>query len=187
MRTIKEQTKTNPVLADAAIEAAKKRLLALSWVDQAFGRAWPIPMERGQSKVTEPCVYTKGNSYETLVPSADLGNYTFFVLMDSARLDAEEGLSLEQPYALIVWYDMKRCFDNGADRRDTENLKADIINTLRETPVHNGRITVSRIYEMPKAVYKEFSFDVEQNQSLIQPYGAIRFEGTINMLLGCYE
>ena len=185
MRTIKEQTKTNPVLADVAIEAAKKKLLALSWVDQSFGRAWPLPMERGQKKVTEPCIYTKGNSYETLVPSADLGNYTFFVLMDAARYD-DDNSRLTQPFALIVWYDMRRCFDNGADRRDTENLKADIIDTLKETPVHNGSITVTRIFEMPKSVYKEFTFDVEQNQALVQPYGAMRIEGEINMLVGCY-
>ena len=87
MRIITEQSKTNPVLADVAIEAAKRQLLTLPWVDQAFGRVWPIPMQRGDKNVTEPCVYCNGNRYETLVPSADLGNYTFFVLMDSARYD----------------------------------------------------------------------------------------------------
>ena len=101
MRTIVEPTKTNPVLADVAIEAAKKVLVTLPWVDQAFGRAWPIAMERGNTKLTEPCIYTKGNSYETVVPSADLGNYTFFVLMDSARYEEELDV-YRQPYALIV-------------------------------------------------------------------------------------
>ena len=186
MRIITEQPKTNPVLADVAIEAAKRQLLTLPWVDQAFGRVWPIPMQRGDKNVTEPCVYCNGNRYETLVPSADLGNYTFFVLMDSARYD-EETDTYTQPYALVVWYDMNRCFENGSNRRDTENLKDDIIEVLRSTPISNGSIHVSRIIEMPKSVYKEFTFDTQQNQALVQPYGAIRFEGEITILKGCYQ
>ena len=184
MRIITEQPKTNPVLADVAIEAAKRQLLTLPWVDQAFGRVWPIPMQRGDKSVTEPCVYCNGNRYETLVPSADLGNYTFFVLMDSARYD-EETDTYTQPYALVVWYDMTRCFENGSNRRDTENLKDDIIEVLRSTPISNGSIHVSRIIEMPKSVYKEFTFDTQQNQALVQPYGAIRFEGEIIMMKLC--
>ena len=187
MRTIIEPTKTNPALADVAIEAAKKALLTLAWVDQAFGRAWPIAMERGNNnKVTEPCIYTKGNSYETVVPSSDLGNYTFFVLVDAARYEVETEV-YRQPYALIVWYDMRRCFtDNGANRRDTENLKKDIIDVLTtSTIVKDGRITVNRVIENPKSVYKEFSFDTQMNQALVQPYGAIRFEGEFIILKGC--
>lgn len=186
MRTITEPTKTNPVLADVAIEAAKTALLTLPWVDQAFGRAWPIAMDRGDKKLTEPCIYTKGNSYETLVPSADLGNYTFFVLMDGARYDVDTEV-YTQPFALIVWYDMRRCFaENGDNRRDTENLKKDIIDTLTiSTAVKNGNITVNRVIENPKSVYKEFTFDTQQNQALVQPYGAIRFEGEMIMLKTC--
>lgn len=185
MRTITEQTKTNPVLADVAIEAGKKALLTLAWIDQAFGRAWPILMERGSSKVTEPCVYTKGNSYETLVPDSDLGNYTYFVLMDSARYD-EENDTYVQPYALVLFYDMRRCYtDNGDNRRDTEQLKSDIIDVLTNANVKNGHITVNRVMESPKTVYKEFTFSTEMNQSLVQPYGAIRFEGEFVMLKGC--
>jgi hypothetical protein len=120
------------------------------------------------------------------VPSADLGNYTFFVLMDSARYDVDTEVYV-QPYALIVWYDMRRCFTtNGANRRDTENLKKDIIDTLTvSTAVKNGNITVNRVIENPKSVYKEFTFDTQQNQALVQPYGAIRFEGEFIMMKLC--
>jgi hypothetical protein len=92
-----------------------------------------------------------------------------------------------QPFALIVWYDMRRCFtENGANRRDTENLKKDIIDTLTiSTAVKNGNITVNRVIENPKSVYKEFTFDTQQNQALVQPYGAIRFEGEMIMLKTC--
>jgi hypothetical protein len=39
--------------------------------------------------------------------------------------------------------------------------------------------------EIPKSVYKEFTFDTQQNQALVQPYGAIRFEGEMIMLKTC--
>ena len=184
MRIINEQTKTAPVLADVAIESMKKALLNLPWIDQAFGRAWPILMQRGQKNVTEPCVYTKGDSYETVVPSMDLGNYTFVVLMDATRIVEDMYI---QPFALIVWYDMRRCFTNGANRRDTENLKSDIITTIDELAFSNGSVTINRIKEMPKEVYREFTFDTQANQALVQPYGAMRFEGEIKMLIGCYN
>lgn len=183
MRKIDEQTKTAPVLCDVAIEAMKEALLTLPWLDQAFGRAWPIPMKRGERQVTEPCVYTKGDDYETLVPSSDLGNYSFIVLMDAARID--EG-KVRQPFALVVWYDMRRCFDDGQNRRDTENLKKDVIDAVSSATVRNGGVTLNRIMEMPKAVYKEFTFDT-QNQALVQPFGAMRFEGEISMMTDCYE
>lgn len=183
MRTITEQVKSNPVLADVAIEAVKAQLLTLAWVDQAFGRAWPISMDKNGKKVVEPCVYTSGNSYETLIPSADLGNYTFFVLRDAARVTED---MYYQPYALIVWYDMRECFDNGANRRDTENLKKDIIDVLRDVIIKHGSITLDKVYEVAKSVYKEFTIDETWNQSLVQPYGAMRFEGEIIMEQGCF-
>lgn len=184
MRTIAEQVKTAPTLADLAIEAVKPSLLNLSWLDQALGRAWPIPRKEGTKKITEPCIYCEGNRYETLVPSSDLGNYSFFVLMDSGRIENDY---MHQPFALIVWYDMRNCFDNGANRRDSENLKKDIIDILNDFTYRSGVVELNRIYEMPKQVYKEFTFDVEQNQSLVQPFGAIRFEGEFIIRLGCYE
>ena len=103
--------------------------------------------------------------------------------MDSARNEEDV---YRQPFALILWYDMRRCFStNGANRRDTENLKKDILDTLRYCPVANGSIAVTRVIEQPKAVYKEFTFDTQQNQALVQPYGAIRFEGEFIMMKLC--
>jgi hypothetical protein len=81
---------------------------------------------------------------------------------------------------------MRRCFiENGANRRDTENLKDDIIEVLSSASTKTSRITVNRIMEMPKSVYKEFTFDTQQNQALVQPYGAIRFEGEFIMMKLC--
>lgn len=177
MRTITEQTKTNPVLADAVIEQLKVALGNLAWLDQVFGRAWTIDRGDGKKKIYEPCIYTAGNSYETLIPSADLGNYSFFVLMDATRVD--EFSKVISPFALIVWYDISKCFTDGGNCRDTENLKADILDVLRTAIVRGGSVTVTKVYEEPKNVYKGYTLDESVNRFMTQPYGAMRIEGEI--------
>lgn len=188
-RVITEPEKTNPVLADVAIEAMKKELRTLAWLDQVFGRAWPVVRNMGGRKYNEPCIYTKGNSYETVIPSADLGNYSFFVLNDAFNiLDGEDiapSVKVRTPFSLVVWFDLRRCFEDGENRRDTENLKADVVDVLKRTSFKGGYITLTRGYEEWKKVFAGFNVDPEQNRCLMQPYGGFRIDGIIESRWPC--
>lgn len=179
MRTIIEQPKSHPVLADAVIEDIKSALSHLAWLDQIFGRAWPIDRsDIPNRKIYEPCIYTgNGNQYQTLIPSADLGNHCFFTLSDPTK--SNEYGSLKTTYSLIVWCDLRQCFGGDPNRRDTENLKYDLLSTLKNAHSYHGTITIDRIYEDPKNVYKGFTLDESTNRFTTHPYYAIRIEGTL--------
>lgn len=186
MRTINEQTKTNPVLADKVIEAAKAALKAnVWWLDQCFGRAWKITKRINGRNFIDPCIYTTGNSYESLVPSKDLGNFSFFLLGEPSTISTD-GLYVDTPYSLIVWCDLRTCFSNGdTNRRDTENLKAELISALGLTASKNGKITLSRVYEEASSIYRGFTLDETINQYLMQPYAGFRIEGGIRTKMPC--
>lgn len=191
-RIIREQTKTNPVLSDYAIGKINAKLKdRLWWLDQTFGRAWPITRVQGNKRYTEPCVYTAGNNkygYETLVPSADLGNYSFFVLKDPTALVPNKYGMVRIPFSLIVWVDLRTCFQGvGADkRRDTENLKRDILSVLKNDVFFTGgAITIAQVYEEAKNVFKGFTIDETTNQCLMQPYAGFRFDGEVSIMMEC--
>lgn len=189
MRIIVEPEKINPVLADEAIIAMQAELRTLPWLDQVFGRAWPIVLNKGGRKYTEPCVYTKGNSYETVIPSADLGNYSFFVLNDAFSVDDAVKISpnvkVRTPFSLIVWFDLRKCFNDGENRRDTENLKADVIDAIKRARVKKGYVSLTRGYEEWKKVFTGFNVDAERNLCLMQPYGGFRIDGYIESQWPC--
>ena len=183
MRTIREQTKTNPQLLDIPIEQLKAGLKKnITWLDQCFGRAWKITRQVGNKKYTEPCIYTGvGNEYESLVPSADLGNYSFFVLSDPTNLEDE---FVEARCSLIVWADLRRCFDGDANRRDTEVLKEDLLRGLKQDIYVKGAwFIVDRVYEEAKNVFNGFTLDENDNQFMMQPYCGFRVDGTLRILI----
>lgn len=176
MRTINEQVKNNPVLFDLVIEEAKQCLLSdLNWLDQAFGRAWTINRLYEKKKYAEPCIYTKGNSYETLVPSADLGNFCFFVLRDPNEI-TDNG-KVTTTFSCIFWVDLVKCFSN-KNRRDTENIKNDILMAFRDCSfTKGGAIVIDRCYEEANNVWRGYTLDEADNQYMIHPYAGFRFEG----------
>lgn len=188
MRTIYEQTKTNPQLADKAILAVNSALKDnLWWLDQAFGRAWPITKTyNGNHRQTLPAVYTTGNSYESVIPSSDLGNYSFFQIHDAATVDTYDQV-LRIPYSLIVWYDLRKVFANGdTNRRDTDNIKNDILSCLlHKVWMRNGSISVTKVWEDAKNVWKGYTMDETNNQFMMQPFAAMRFEGEFAVDLPC--
>lgn len=188
MRIITEKASINPVLAAEAIRDINDRLRNVAWLDQVFGRAWRITREIRGRKYTEPCLYVgggSGNEYETLVPSSDLGCYSFWLQNDPDTMGAEAGYMLVD-YSLVVWCDLRRCFE-GVNRRDTENLKKDILAVLVEGGRADGVVTVKRVYEDAKNVFKGFTLDETANQYLMHPYWGMRVDVELRIDTPCWD
>lgn len=188
MRIIHEQTKVNPVLADKAfieVNVALKR--NLTWLDQAFGRAWKITSEATTGKkMSLPCIYTSGNNYEQLVPSADLGNYSFFILQDPSSIDKYDIVTFDA--SLIVWVDLRKCMATDQfNRRDTEIVKAQIMRVLQKDNglKDGGALTLRRVYESIENVWKEYKLDDGHARFMEHPYAAFRFDMTMSVQSPC--
>lgn len=179
MRTIKEQEKRHAVGFDWMMERMKAALRQLSWIDQSFGRAWDVTRMLGTRRYVEPCVYCHGNEYETLCPSADLGNYSFFVLNGATEVDHTYN-TMESDFALVVWVDLRRCFGGDENRRDTENLKLELLETLKNVTFGSGRhIVLDSVEEDASAVWRGWTFEEADNQYMMQPYAGFRVNGTM--------
>lgn len=183
MRQINEQVKSNPRLADKVIEALKSGLLdRLSWLDQAFGRVWKITNIIDGRRYVDPCIYTTGNKYESLVPSADLGNYCFFTLNDPTEV-GEYGV-VTQSLSMILWVDLNRCYTEG-NRRDTENIKEEVLAAIDDIGISGGSVSVAMVYEEPQNVFRGFTLDETQNQFMTHPYAGFRFDMTMTAQMTC--
>lgn len=187
MRTIYEQTKTDPQLADKAFLAINEQMKDnLTWLDQAFGRSWKVARVIGGKRCTEPAVYTiggDGNSYESLVPSMDLGNYSFFVMRDPTRVDNNGDVRIG--YSLIMWMNLDNCLSYG--RHDTENIKKSVLKCLlKDVWIKNGSISVESVYEDFANVFKGYTLDETEQQYMMHPYCAMRFDGEIKISESCW-
>lgn len=186
---IPEQVKANPVLADKAVERIKSTLTAnLSWLDHAYGRAWKITRVINGKRYTEPCIFTAkqvgGNGYESVLPSADLGNYSFVLYGDPSTIVSDFG-QINQPISIIFWFDLRDC--NANNYRDTESLKEDIVKVLVDELYFpfGARLTLTKVSEEPKNVWAGFTIDENDNQFMNHPYSAMRFDAVLTMDLPC--
>lgn len=181
MRLIHEQKKERPKLLDIPIEAIRNRMIeVIPWLDQSFGRAWRVTRNIGGKKYVEPCVYCGGEEYETLIPSADLGNYCFWLLHDPTDVD-EDMVSAKA--SVIFFVDLRTAFD-GHDKRDTEVLKNDIIKAFRhDLWVKGARLEVEKVYEDAKNVFQGLTVDENENQFTMQPYCSFRVEVRLTMFV----
>lgn len=184
----------DPVLFDRVVaEAAGALVSGLPWLDKAFGRARTVLRPESGRTSRIPAVYSgdgvpgRADEYESLLPDSGHGCYCFFIVMDPQEVSQMAGgqASLTAGYAVIFWLDLRR-ISGRAEWRDTERVKAQALSLLRNgLGLRTGRLTVERIYEEGRNIFREYSIDEVDNQYLIHPYAGFRFEGTITAREGC--
>lgn len=181
---------SDAVMLDKVIGQIQKGLVEnISWLDAAFGKAQRIArMAEGGRKVITPNVYCGGwnghgpNDYIEVSPDSKIGNFSFFEIDDPQTITAGPwAREIKAPFALVVWFDLTRVYKAAANR-NTEKLKAQILNVLNSrTGWHltSGRVVVNRIYERPEAIYKGYTLSEIDNQYLMHPFAGFRFEGIL--------
>lgn len=166
-------------------EVSTQLLSGLPWLDAAYGLAQRIERVVRDNRVVVPAFY-QGDSinhkeYVELLPDKKLGNYCFFWLLDPEKYEyvsRRPGI-IHSPIALIFWMDLRTVFDE-LNNRNMEQIKLQILRIIsRELTLHGGRIYFNRIFNHGNNIFREFSLDEVDNQSLVHPYAGLRFEGEI--------
>lgn len=179
----------NPKLIDLVIGEIQNGLVEnIGWLDMAFGRAQKLVKQIEKKKYYEPHVYTgKGNEYIGVYPDSKIGNFSFFWIDDPQNMDwvpKQQG-KIKTPFSLIFWFDLRRVY-NEPNNRNTEALKADILNLLNGGFwIKTGRIKINRIYEQAENIYRGFTLDEIDNQFLMHPFAGFRFEGELTVNEPC--
>lgn len=181
----------NPVLIDRVIGNIQAGLMEkVDWLDVAFGRAQRVAKIINGKKYFTPNVYAGGteyrgnNDYIDVSPDANIGNFSFFWIDDPQQMDWQPKIQgeIKAPFALIVWFDLRKVYPGQLNNRNTEALKAELLKVLNGGFwLKDGRITINRIYELAENVYKGFTLDEIDNQFLLHPFGGFRFEGVLTV------
>lgn len=174
---------TRPYLFDRVIQSLQDSLGELSWLNHIFGRSERLVNVRNGVNEYTPNVYLGRNEYEPLLPdNRELGNFCFFRLEEPQNISVPFATSnrVKAPFSLIVWVDM-RTVGATYDDRNTEQIKEQVLKTLRRGWLKHGSITLERVYERAENVFNGYSLKEVDNQYLMAPYAGFRITGEMQI------
>lgn len=175
--------KTNPKLFDKEVLKIQNALADnLEWLDFSFGICETLTDVKDGKKFTSANLYLGNEHYEQIMPCEELGNFSFFVLRDPQEM-IKNNMVIKSPFSLIVWYDMRKV-SLATDERNREAIKAQILGILHN--IHSPFFTIGRIYENPKNVFADYSYDYTNNQFLMSPFAGLRIDGTMEARVDCF-
>lgn len=174
--------KINPRLFDKAVVPIQRALgNRLAWLDHSFGIAEFLTDVKNQKKFDSANLYVGDEQYAQIMPCDEIGNFSFFILRDPQTVN-RSARRIISPISLIVWYKMTDV-SILPDERNREVVKAQILAVL--DAMHNPYFEMQRIYENPKNVFSDFSYDYTENQFLMHPYAGLRIDGEITATIPC--
>ena len=187
MRLERIEKRQHPHLFDRVIGYVQDGLAAnCAWLDHVFGRCERLVKVQNGQKYFTPNWYRGKREYLLLTPDQRLGNYCFFVMDEPQQVtwSAGETSRLRSPFSLIVWVDIRTIDEH--DERDTEKVKEDVLHVLNgQAWIREGSISVARIYERAENVFQGFTMDEVDNQFMMSPFAAYRFDGEMRINNAC--
>ena len=174
---------TRPYLFDKVIQDLQDALSELPWLTHIFGRCERLVKIKDGVRCFTPNVYYGKDEYIQLLPdNKALGNYCFFVMEEPQTVSVPFATNnrLKAPFSFIVWVDM-RTVGATYDDRNTEQLKEQVLKTLRRGWLKHGSITLERVYERAENVFNGFSLNEVDNQYLMSPFAGFRVTGEMQI------
>lgn len=203
MRQVANNTKNpnaylleSPVGIDRVVQTLQIALSDLEWLEKSFGRAYLLSRKNeardnriSNDDVFYPAVFQgvsdgKVLDMEDVLVNDNLDSYSFFYIdSDETVVDADYESHVENYFerdiSLIVWFDMDRINKRTDIERlypFQEELSQDIKSVISTTVFNpNERISLIRVTDNPKEIFREFSLDTVAAQNLVYPNGGLRF------------
>lgn len=173
---------------DIVCEELRARLgEKITWINQSLGRAEILSRVKNNKTIKEPVIYTSGIRYESVLPSADLGNFSYILLEDPTEVvEGYDGL-FKSKFSLMLWANLVSVY--GTDSvRDVEGLKYDIIHAVNESiTLRTGTAHIDKCYSEPKNVFTGITEFAVMPSAVTQPYAALKFTGYMTFNKQCYD
>lgn len=173
-------------LADKVIEEIKAKIKSLEYFDECYGKVQILTEKKDGKEFVFPAVYTDNKTYLPLYFDNTLGNYAFVIVKEPYKyLDYSRNKvnKLKADFSLICWYNSLEA--TGEDVRNTDEVKNMVAYTLNHASFRNGSVTISEITEDRKKVFEEFTSKEIEEQYLMFPYVALRFNGSLYFTETC--
>lgn len=170
-------------------ELAEDLKAKLPWLAYSYGRAERLIKTIEGKRIYTPNIYLGNDQYDVILPDDRRGCYSFFVLSEPQevlnRMQTE--VRIKSPFSLIVWADMRIVEKtmNMPDERNTEYIKEQVLSAISTARLHNGAVSVSRIYQRAENVWEGFTMDEIQNQYMMSPFAGFRFTGEMIVTNDC--
>lgn len=194
---------TTPRLIDKALLEIQGKLLAeLSWLDQAYGKAFILEDKLDGRKRTYPAVYSGvGEEYLRVMPDGTIGNFSFFNTEEADQVEwtRNNQLWVNTTVSSIFWFDIREVYPADFVNRTIDSVKYDILRAFTNMNLGSSSLEIINIYDKPIDVYRGFSWvysDPEWvgadrvgleagNLFFMRPYGCLKFESNIRFLQDC--
>lgn len=175
--------KTNPKLFDKAVKPIQEALAgAFTWLDHSIGICELLTSTKDGKRFNYAGLYLGNEQYEQIMPCEELGNFSFFFLRDPQTFVSRDQRLVKSPFSLIIWYNLTKV-SLPTDERNREQIKGQILDVLEG--LHLQGFEMEKIYENPKNVFADFSYDYTGNQFLMQPFAGLRIDGYITARVEC--
>lgn len=183
---------TNNYLFDKVINELATALKAgLPWLDKSYGRAERLVKEIDGRRIYTPNIYLGNDQYDVILPDDRRGCYSFFVLHEPQELmnRMQTEIRVRAPFSLIVWVDLRKVEKvmRLPDKRNTEQVKEQVLGVIGTAFPKHGAVSVTKIYERAENVFDGFTMDEVQNQFLMSPFAGFRFTGELIVTNDCTQ
>lgn len=179
-----------PVNIDTPIQEMQVALAnALPWLTRSFGRSWQsFANDSGRKPSTYPEVWQgAGQDLLNVMPNDNLDAQSFFKVEEPINiLDYQwNGFSrMGATVSIIFWFNLL-AIDPELNFRFVELLKGQVQRAITEAPISSGTWAIQRVWETAENVFRGYTLDLANDQTLVHPYGGFRFECSLNYLENC--
>ena len=163
--------KDNPVLLDKVIQDLQTALTEkLSWLDNAFGRAYKL-VEHTQDggKFVYPAAYIGNSEYISLLPNEDFGNFCWFDIYDPQDIVSVVQSTPQFIFsgAIVFWFNLDSIYTDSSVMY-SEEIKDEVIRVLTTPGIisSNGRLEVNKVYERFENIYSGYSIETIYNSKI---------------------
>lgn len=176
---------TNPAIVDSVlIDFNKKMLTRLDWLTGAYGKAQVLNrLDEKKRSIKYPAIYTgNGSEYISVLPKEAYGNFSFWDMQEAYEIDWIDNQMqvIEAKFGLVVWLNINQVLE-ADEKRNLESIKEEVMDCFIKNRVLNARIKLTGITEKNEEIYKGYSIKEVEQQYLMHPFAALRFNGKMRI------
>ena len=171
----------NPIGVDIIVKELQNSFdKNLSWKNTSFNRAQTMTKlnNDGGEEVFPKLWVNDGNDEINALGLDRFSSYSFFHSPDSETLFGDYSISenrYERDLNIYFWFNLSKV-DNSRSDDFRPELVQEIKQVINKTFCNYGEFRISNVILNEPDIYKDFSIDITDKQSLYHPYRGVKFE-----------
>lgn len=166
------------------IDFNTKMLAKLDWLNGAYGKAQILSrLDERKRSIKYPAIYTgTGKEYASMLPNESYGNFSFFDMQKDYEMDWMDNQKqiIDTEFGLVIWMNLNQILEMD-ERRNLEMIKEEVMDCFNSIRILNARMTLTSITDKAEQIYKGYSIKETEQQFLMHPFAALRFNGEMRI------